>query len=349
MKIIKYTIIGTIIGLIAGLVLAIGTVGISCNGCKSGVKSCVGTYKFFGCRLCNHDCMSCFDGCLKGTCGFITGCSDCSKCMGSCGISCFSGCINGCKEGCSCTSCELYGEDCKECAVGLKNDVNLTSNMIGDNKKASHFLLYLTLIGTWIGAVFGITQAVQEHKERRWEEEKRQRRNEENERIRKQQEEDEEKRRQEKTEKRRKEQEKRKIEWELRQKMDDSEKYMDYVYYYSLYISYNENFYKTPLSRKSWKMLFEAKKSLITETQDDADSNSFNDDSNIDYLEPFAFMRDNSVVDTDDCPDSNDVTDSYNHKVVNEEYSKYEKYLYLTEQTGENTKSLEEWQEGCTK
>ena len=198
MKIIKYTVLGMLIGLIAGLALAMGTVGFSFKGFEKCFESC----------KCMGDCFNCIDactfGCIGGACGFIENCADCNKCYDSCGTNCFSGCIDGCSNGCDKLSCS-FNEACTGLIDGTKSDCSKFFENNEKSKKARNYLIYLTIIGTWIGAVFGITLKLSEIKKLKQEEKARKKQLQEDQKKRL----EEEQKRQEEEQKRQEEEQKR--------------------------------------------------------------------------------------------------------------------------------------------
>lgn len=164
MKMIKYIFWFTIIGFIVGVVISIGIVGFKCSDvdswdCKRGCKA-----YFMGIRPdnCFFSCFEgCFEGCERGCSGCNTG-DNCGEWVG--------GCIGGCIDGWSscetcidfeigCESCTKY---CNLCNETRKDDIKHAYNDIKDNSKAKNYIIYLTLIGSVIGFVFGTVSIIQD-------------------------------------------------------------------------------------------------------------------------------------------------------------------------------------------
>lgn len=178
MKTVKYTIIGTLIGLTLGGLLSIGVVGrhSSCEGAK-GCLSCV-KLSAGGCGGCVSFWITPIKPFVYGTCGcFGIGCDD--GCID--GWDCDDGCIDGCEDGLDngCDECNKGCGDCgtskcdkgcTKCANGCDNDCEHTQEELSNDpdakKKIKNYLIYLTIIGTVVGAVFGIVLDIQETKEK---------------------------------------------------------------------------------------------------------------------------------------------------------------------------------------
>ena len=171
MKTVKYTIIGTLIGLTLGGLLSIGVVGrhSSCEGAK-GCLSCV-KLSAGGCGGCLSFWATPIKPILYATCGFFD-CADCAG-YGGCVNGCTDGCIAGCDEcakGCGNCGTSKCDKGCTECANGCDNDCEHTQEELSNDpdakKKIKNYLIYLTIIGTIVGAVFGIVLDIQETKEK---------------------------------------------------------------------------------------------------------------------------------------------------------------------------------------
>ena len=100
-------------------------------------------------------CMTCvFDGFLRGCLeGCEEGCGDCLNCRFPSYKKCEIDCETGLHDGC---------DGCKNSRDGIENDIEQTYKNVGDNSKAKYYLIYLTILGTWIGAVLGIALTIQQ-------------------------------------------------------------------------------------------------------------------------------------------------------------------------------------------
>lgn len=180
MKFVKYTIIGALIGLSLGGFLSIGVVGTH-SKCE-GAKGCLGCFK-----LGSDGCVDCLSGCITPVKPFLYGCAGCfgfscsNACIDSwywdcsdCSNDCMEGCEDGfkeCNKGCGDCGTSKCGQGCEECATGCDNDCDYTQEQLSSDpyakKKIKCYLTYLTIIGTAIGAVYGIVCDIQEKREKR--------------------------------------------------------------------------------------------------------------------------------------------------------------------------------------
>ena len=157
MKFIKYTVLFAIIGFVVGLFFAISIVGFKCSDVDS--RECKSGCSFY------FDCLNplnCLQGCIDGCGGCIEGCFD--------DFGCVKGCIKGLKgtDGCiefelGCEHCTKYFDLCRE--VGEK-DIKVAHNEIINNSKAKNYVIYLTIIGTVIGFVFGLVSTIQDKRKK---------------------------------------------------------------------------------------------------------------------------------------------------------------------------------------
>ena len=152
MKFVKYTFLGALLGFLIGLISAIGTVGIS----------------FTGLGLCADGCTTCLGGCVKGwTVDCFSGWGDCLSCKVCTGGGChceycmapvlypLDTCLDACEEG---------GTDCDNGSTTAMTEITEVKSNIEDNSKAKNYLIYLTIIGTLIGGIFGTCITKQEKK-----------------------------------------------------------------------------------------------------------------------------------------------------------------------------------------
>lgn len=218
MKSVKYTIIGAVIGLSLGGLLSIGVVG-SHSACE-GVNGC------FGCiKMCSGGCGGCLSWWITPVKPFLYGCCGCFgitcddgciydwSCTDGCDGGCFNGCDNGldeCNKGCGNCGYSKCTQGCTECSNGCESDCDHTQEELSNDpdakKKIKNYLMYLTIIGTVIGAVFGIVCDIQDKERKRREaeeaERKRKQKIEEDEKRRLQEAEERERRLQQETEER---------------------------------------------------------------------------------------------------------------------------------------------------
>ena len=176
MKFVKYTIIGAVIGLSLGGLLSFGVVGRH--------STCENTCN--GCKMCSSGCADCFSWWITPVKPFLYGCCGCFgfTCDDgriydwNCGDVCFDGCEYGCENGCEecnkgCGNCgdSKCEQGCEECSDSCESDCNNTQEeLAGDpdaKKKIKNYLIYLTLIGTVIVAVFGSVCDIQKKIEKK--------------------------------------------------------------------------------------------------------------------------------------------------------------------------------------
>lgn len=183
MKFVKYTIIGALIGLALGGLLSLGVVGRH--------STCENTCS--GCKMCSSGCADCFSWWITPVKPFLYGCCGCFgftcddgriydwNCFNVC-FGCFDGFEEGCEEcnkgcgNCGDSKCE---QGCEECSTGCDTDRGYTQNELSNDpdakKKIKNYLIYLTIIGTVIGAVFGIVCDIQDKERKRREAKERER------------------------------------------------------------------------------------------------------------------------------------------------------------------------------